>query len=40
VMRLDRENYRQVLNEFQVHKVEVKTIDEDEKSKDKKKTED
>ena len=38
VMRLDRENYRQVLNEFQIHKVEVKTLDEDANSKDKKKT--
>ena len=40
VMRLDKENYRQILNEFQIHKVEVKTLDEDESSKDKKKDKD
>lgn len=37
VMRLDNDNFRQVLNEFEVRKVAVKTLDEDENSKDKKK---
>lgn len=37
VMRLDGDNFRQVINEFEVHKVAVKTLDEDENSKDKKK---
>lgn len=36
VMRLDRENYKQILNEFEIHKVAVKTVDEDKNSKDKK----
>ena len=37
VMRLDKGNYRQIMNEFETHKVIVKTIDEEENSKDKKK---
>jgi len=36
VMRLDKDNFRQIINEFETHKVAVKTIDED-SSKDKKK---
>lgn len=36
VMRLDKENFRQILNEFEIHKVAVKTV-EDEDSKEKKK---
>jgi hypothetical protein len=37
VMRLDKKNYRQIMNEFEIHKVEIKTVDEEaEKKKDKK----
>lgn len=36
VMRLDKENFRQIQNEFEVHKVPINTVNEDEKS-DKKK---
>ena len=36
VMKLDKENYVQILNEFKIRKIEVKTIDEeDSKKKDK-----
>jgi hypothetical protein len=36
VMRLDKENFRQIINEFEVHKIPVKTLNEEE-SKDKEK---
>lgn len=35
VMKLDRENYRQVLAEFEVKQVKITTVDEEEKKKDK-----
>ncbi|MEO6589701.1 MAG: hypothetical protein ABIP06_10385 [Pyrinomonadaceae bacterium] len=36
VMRLDKNNYRQIINEFETHQVTVKTVDEEnEKKKDK-----
>lgn len=35
VMKLDRENYRQVISEFEIKKVAVKTVDEDDKKKEK-----
>jgi hypothetical protein len=34
VMRLDKDTFRQVINEFETHKVSVKTVEED-KKKDK-----
>ena len=36
VMRLDKDNFRQIINEFEVHKIPVKTIDEEAAKKDKK----
>ena len=36
VMRLDSDNYRQVINEFEIHKIAVKTLDEEAAKKDKK----
>ena len=35
VMRLDKNNYRQIINEFETHQVSVKTVDEDESKKKK-----
>ena len=35
VMRLDKNNYRQIINEFETHQVAVKTVDEDESKKKK-----
>jgi hypothetical protein len=36
VMRLDKENFRQIMNEFEIRKIAVKTIDEEsEKKKEK-----
>ncbi|CAN5607337.1 hypothetical protein BH20ACI4_BH20ACI4_32690 [soil metagenome] len=36
VMRLDKNNFRQIINEFETHQVEVKTVDEESaKQKDK-----
>lgn len=35
VMRLDKNSFRQILNEFEIHKVAIKTVDEDEKKKEK-----
>ena len=37
VLRLNKDNYRQILNEFEIHKVAVKTIDEEESNGQKKK---
>jgi tRNA(His) 5'-end guanylyltransferase len=37
VMRLDGNNFRQMLNEFEVHKVTVKTVNENADSKNNKK---
>ena len=38
VLKLDKENFRQIQNEFQVHKVAVTTVEEDKaKEKEKKK---
>lgn len=36
VMRLDKNSFRQVINEFETHKVAVKTVDEEDEKKDKK----
>jgi hypothetical protein len=36
VMRLNKEDYRQILNEFEIRKVSVKTVDEDSDKKGKK----
>ncbi len=33
VMRLDKDNFRQIMNEFETHKVTIKTLDEDEEKK-------
>lgn len=35
LMRLDRENYRQVMSEFEIKKVKITTIDENDKKKEK-----
>lgn len=35
VMKLDRENYRQVISEFEVKKVTVTTVEEDDKKKER-----
>ena len=35
VMRLDKDNYMQIRNELEVHKVKVSTLDEDSTKKDK-----
>lgn len=35
VMRLDKNNFRQIINEFETHQVAVTTLDEDENSKKK-----
>lgn len=36
VMRMDKNNYRQIINEFETHQVKVATVDEDNaKKKDK-----
>lgn len=35
VMRLDKNNFRQVINEFETHQVKVLTVNEDESSKKK-----
>lgn len=35
VMRLDKNNFRQIINEFETHQVKVTTVNEDESSKKK-----
>lgn len=35
VMKLDKQNFRQIQSEFEIKKVKVTTIDEDVKKKDK-----
>jgi hypothetical protein len=35
VLKLDKENFRQIQNEFQIRKVAVNTVDDTEKKKDK-----
>lgn len=36
VLKLDKENFRQIQNEFQIRKVAVTTVEDTEKKKDKK----